>query len=406
VTLSKIGKQVWVKFDNDDDNKQHDKQHVGGEFRQGEIIKVEIRKHDHDDSSIVIEHLMELSDNGKQQHVWLNLIKMQEVGRLQWEKPIIHNNSATIETMSTVPIQVKSWSCAAPSPSSHIKVEESSCSSSSTSSAANLSKLIKVESCASSSSSNIKVEKSWSSSSSSTLSANLSKPVKVESCASSSNNMKVESSVSSSNINVEPCSASSANHDNKQDGRRQKRNKDDADNNARKKKARVAIKAEEEATKEEEDELSKQGQNGDETIYDVEEKTWFKPLKTKEKEKIKKNWLKAKKWIDNLGLANGHRTARKGLDRIITNNKKKKYVAPASFEQVLWLANFLFPEQDYYYRLFYSTFRPGIAVRQALRKRKEKDANDPLVSWHKSRQEWLPPTATVLVGIVNVILEL
>ena len=54
--------------------------------------------------------------------------------------------------------------------------------------------------------------------------------------------------------------------------------------------------------------------DGDETkSYDVEEKAWFQQLKTKEKEKVKNSRTRAKKWIDQLGLANAHGTEMEGL---------------------------------------------------------------------------------------------
>jgi hypothetical protein len=437
VSLSAIGKQVWIKCKkNDEHNDDDDDDDEDAQFLQGAIIQFKVRiaqrqgEHDeyHEDddnddndesitSSIVIEHCVAF-DNGKQEWFY-NLWSLEEQGNVLWECP--HANATAVAVATTAARQP-----VVP---------------------------IKVESCPSSFCCVIKVESSSPSTvTEATIAARqpAAAPIQVESRPSSS---------FAAVVIVESCSKSSsasANHvineSDKQQQEQTKRNVGDHDsddeNNAKKKKARVAIKMEEEedeqvdnkvaVTKdteggkdtegadcnqvtinneeEEEEEFSDStGNSGDDetAYYDVEEMAWFKALKTaKEKEKVQKNWMKAKEWIiDQLGLGNAaYGTGKAGLDRILAmnNNNKKNayYTAPASFEQVLWLADFLFPTQQYYYRLFHSSSRPGIAVRQALRKKKERHANDPLVSWHQPRKEWLPPTATVLVGIVNVIVDM
>jgi hypothetical protein len=281
-SISKIGRQVWVKMDDDTDNHTNDDIEQQELFTQGEIIKVEMRKEDYDES-IVIEHCIALANGQKK---WFNLFLMEKIGQAVWENPV----AVTTPT-----------------------------------------------------------------------------PVKQEESSSLSGNDLAE----------------------KQEKKRS-RGDETSNNNAKKNKTRVAKREEEQdevnsevlsKDEEEDDEVSKTDINVDRLSLDS----------------------KTKKWIDQLGLTNAHGKEKQGLNRIIAN---KKYAVPESLEQVLLLTDFLFPRKEYHSRLFAKAARPGIAVRQHLRKRQKKDPKDPLVSWHQPRQEWLPPTASVLVGMVNVIVDM
>jgi hypothetical protein len=189
-----------------------------------------------------------------------------------------------------------------------------------------------------------------------------------------------------------------------------KRSGDDTINNATKKKARTAMKA---AAEEAEDNeiVIKEGHD---------EEAASNTSNNIDVTKVESLDGKKKKWINELGLTNAYGAEKEGLNRIITNhnnnnnnnnndndNNNPKYVVPVSFEQVFLLTDFLFPGKGYHSRLFEKASRPDSrSVRQALRTRQKKDPNDPFVSWHKPRKEWLPPSASVLVGIVNVILDM
>ena len=111
----------------------------------------------------------------------------------------------------------------------------------------------------------------------------------------------------------------------------------------------------------------------------------------------------AKNWIRKLNLLNSYGTGEDGMKSI----NEATYVPPGSFELIFYLADYLFPGNEYHRRLFESDSRPGNKVRVELRKIKKKNKDDPLVSWHKgskdSQQKWIPPTKQVLIGFIDLI---
>mmetsp|Transcript_5261 Transcript_5261/g.10068 ORF Transcript_5261/g.10068 Transcript_5261/m.10068 type:complete len:275 (+) Transcript_5261:167-991(+) len=106
-----------------------------------------------------------------------------------------------------------------------------------------------------------------------------------------------------------------------------------------------------------------------------------------------------KAWIGSLNLQNHYGAREAGLNYI----DGRSYAPPGSFEQVFHLADYLFPGNGYHRRLFQTQSRPGISVRQVLRAVKKRSPNDPLVSWHEPRQEWIPPNKFVLAGMIDII---
>lgn len=113
-----------------------------------------------------------------------------------------------------------------------------------------------------------------------------------------------------------------------------------------------------------------------------------------------------KKWIKALGLKNSYGTRNEGLNQV----RIKDYVPPYSFEAIFRLTDFLFPvdqgDKTYHKRLFEDHRRPGWPVRNALRDAKKRHPEDPLVSWHKKGQQWIPPTASALTIMVQFILDM
>lgn len=113
-----------------------------------------------------------------------------------------------------------------------------------------------------------------------------------------------------------------------------------------------------------------------------------------------------KTWIEALGLKNSYGTCDKGLNQI----RIKDYVPPNSFERIFQLTDFLFPvdqgDKTYHKRLFQDHSRPGWPVRNALRDVKKRNPKDPLVSWHKKGQQWIPPTASALTIMVRLVLDM
>ena len=107
----------------------------------------------------------------------------------------------------------------------------------------------------------------------------------------------------------------------------------------------------------------------------------------------------AKNWIRKLNLLNSYGTGEDGMKSI----NEATYVPPSSFELIFYLADYLFPRNEYHRRLFESDSRPGNKVRVELRKIKKKNKDDPLVSWHERGKEWTPPSKAALVGIIGII---
>ena len=72
----------------------------------------------------------------------------------------------------------------------------------------------------------------------------------------------------------------------------------------------------------------------------------------------------AKNWIRKLNLLNSYGTGEDGMKSI----NEATYVPPSSFELIFYLADYLFPGNEYHRRLFESDSRPGNKVRVELRK--------------------------------------
>jgi len=113
-----------------------------------------------------------------------------------------------------------------------------------------------------------------------------------------------------------------------------------------------------------------------------------------------------KEWISSIGLENEYGNRDEALDRIVSGT----YMKPPSFERVFLLADFLFPveegEETYHGHLFQRESRPGIKVRQELRRIKTKTPDDPMVCWHQKGKQWIPPTAGALAAMVRLIVGL
>lgn len=71
-----------------------------------------------------------------------------------------------------------------------------------------------------------------------------------------------------------------------------------------------------------------------------------------------------KKWVNVLGLAMAYGSKHDALDIIMDN--PSKYVMPEAFEQVFFLADFLFPGKDYHQTLYARYTKPGQPVRDVL----------------------------------------
>ena len=106
---------------------------------------------------------------------------------------------------------------------------------------------------------------------------------------------------------------------------------------------------------------------------------------------------KTKHWVKKLGLQNAHGTGMRGLAAI----DDAFYVKPDSFELLFRLADFLFAEQDYHYRLFGSVTRPGLRVRQKLRDLKKQ--GEAALACYQYRPDWTPPTKHTMVFIMDKI---
>lgn len=111
-------------------------------------------------------------------------------------------------------------------------------------------------------------------------------------------------------------------------------------------------------------------------------------------------------WISTIGLESAYGSRNNGLTQINVD----AYVGPASFEEIFFLTDYLFPveedEETHHWRLFKKESRPGIKVRQVLRNIKKKDPSNPMVCWHKRGGQWIPPTVQALTGIVKLIVDI